>query len=400
MSLGVFSFVRFFTYFCIMKHVFRLMAVFAMLAMASYIEMTACTSAIVSAKANPYGRPMLWKHRDTSTIDNKVEYVAAKNGDHAYVALFNAADRRLEQAWTGMNDAGFAIMNTASYNLKDDKVSARKMDRDGYVMTIALRTCRTVDDFARLLETLPRPMGVEANFGVIDATGNGAFFETNNHSFTRFNLSDASDGLLVRTNYSHSGRPGEGYGFIREENAEHLLRPYAKRGEITPELLTETASRSYWHSLMGRDFALPDSSERWVVDQDFIPRYKSTATIVIEGCRPLDDAAEATPSFVADQYLMWTGLGFPPCAEIVPVWCRPDGVDPELRGTARNGHSPMGDKVKARRAEVFPLKKGSGDRYVDMHRLVNREGTGYLQVLVPQNLEVYERIRSRRDSGR
>ena len=71
MSLGVFSFVRFFTYFCIMKHVFRLMAVFAMLAMASYIEMTACTSAIVSAKANPYGRPMLWKHRDTSTKDNK-----------------------------------------------------------------------------------------------------------------------------------------------------------------------------------------------------------------------------------------------------------------------------------------------------------------------------------------
>ena len=104
-----------------------------------------------------------------------MEYVAAKNGDHAYVALFNAADRRLEQAWTGMNDAGFAIMNTASYNLKDDKVSARKMDREGYVMTIALRTCRTVDDFARLLETLPRPMGVEANFGVIDATGNGAF---------------------------------------------------------------------------------------------------------------------------------------------------------------------------------------------------------------------------------
>ena len=60
-----------------------------------------------------------------------MEYVAAKNGDHAYVALFNAADRRLEQAWTGMNDAGFAIMNTASYNLKDDKVSARKMDRKG-----------------------------------------------------------------------------------------------------------------------------------------------------------------------------------------------------------------------------------------------------------------------------
>lgn len=381
-----------------MKRKFLLTVIMAVSALLQCHNVEACTSAIVAAKASPYGRPMLWKHRDTSTIDNKVEYIAAKNGDHAYVALFNASDRRLEQAWTGMNDAGFAIMNTASYNIKDDKVSSKKMDREGYVMTIALRTCRTVDDFAKLLETLPRPMGVEANFGVIDASGSGAFFETNNHSFVRYDLSDAPDGLLIRTNYSHSGRKGEGYGFIREDNAEHLLRPLASRGEITPEILTETVSRSYWHSLKGRDFADPDSSDRWVVDQDFIPRYKSTATIVIEGCGPLGDSSDATPAFVAEEYIMWTGLGFPPCAEIVPVWCKPDGVDAELRGTGSNGHSPMGDKVKARRAEVFPISRGSGDRYIDMRRLVNPEGTGYLQVLVPQNLEVYERIRSRRGS--
>ncbi len=38
----------------------------------------ACTSAIIGAKANPSGRPLLWKNRDTSTIDNKVEYVPGK----------------------------------------------------------------------------------------------------------------------------------------------------------------------------------------------------------------------------------------------------------------------------------------------------------------------------------
>ena len=42
----------------------------------------ACTSAIVGADANPYGRPLLWKHRDTSTIDNKVESMEGKNGEH------------------------------------------------------------------------------------------------------------------------------------------------------------------------------------------------------------------------------------------------------------------------------------------------------------------------------
>ncbi len=74
----------------------------------------ACTSAIVSASANPSGRPILWKHRDTSTIDNKIEYVAPADGGYGYVALFNAADKNLREAWMGMNEAGFAVMNTAS----------------------------------------------------------------------------------------------------------------------------------------------------------------------------------------------------------------------------------------------------------------------------------------------
>ena len=40
----------------------------------------ACTSAIVSAEASESGRPLLWKHRDTSTVDNKVEYVGGVDG--------------------------------------------------------------------------------------------------------------------------------------------------------------------------------------------------------------------------------------------------------------------------------------------------------------------------------
>lgn len=355
---------------------------------------SACTSAIIGAEASATGRPLLWKHRDTSTIDNKVEYIPSRNGDHGYVALFNANDKRLEQAWMGMNDVGFAVMNTASYNIKDDKVPDSKMDREGYVMTIALRTCRTVEDFQKLLDTLPRPMGVEANFGVIDAEGNGAYFETNNHSYVRYDVNDAPGHVLVRTNYSHSGRKDEGYGYVREANAEHLLAPYIERGEIWPETLTEEVSRSFYHDLKKRDYA--GSGERWVVDQDFIPRYKSTATIVIEGMEPVADAQSVTPAQVADQYIMWTGLGYPPCAEIVPVWCRVDGVQSDLRGISANGHSAMGDKVKARRNEVFSLRRGNKDKYIDMPKLYNEQGTGYVQTLVPQNLEVYKAIRDKR----
>ncbi len=361
----------------------------------SSMESGACTSAIISAEVNPYGRPILWKHRDTSTVDNKVEYVSARPGELSYVALFNAGDKYLKEAWMGMNEAGFAVMNTASYNIKDDKVSAKKMDKEGYVMTKALRTCRTVDDFARLLETLPRPMGVEANFGVIDATGNGAYFETNNHSYRRFDLKDAENGVLVRTNYSHSGRPDEGFGFVREANACHLLDPYVRTKSVTPEVLTEELSRSFYHDMNKRDYS--SAGERWVIDQDFIPRYKSTATIAIEGCRPVSSVSEVTPEMVKREYVMWTGLGYPPCAETRAVTCAPDGVDKDLRGSLPNGHSPLADKAKKMRDEVFPIHKGNGDKYIDMEKLFRGDGTGYVQKLKQLNVENFKKGRENRD---
>lgn len=357
-----------------------------------------CTSAIIGPEASASGRPLLWKHRDTSTTDNKVEYIdAGTDGGYSYVALFNAKDRQLKEAWTGMNEVGFAVMNTASYNIKDDNVPAKNMDKEGLVMTIALRTCRTVDDFEELLKTLPRPMGVEANFGVIDALGNGAYFETNNHSFVRFDLKDAPGHVLIRTNYSHSGRPEQGYGYVREANAEVLLADAIKEGNITAEMLTENLSRSFYHDVRKKD-AL-ESGERWAVDEDFIPRYKSTATVVIEGIHPLADINEATPEKIIPQYIMWTGLGYPPVTDIYPVWCHKDGVEEGLRGIGQGGTSPICNESKKRRAEVFPDRKGGNKKYIDLTVLSNENGTGYLQILPPRNHITYERISHKRDTG-
>lgn len=365
---------------------------------AGTLDSVACTSAIIAAKASKSGRPMLWKHRDTSTTDNTVEYIPSFDGSYAYVALFNAKDRRHLEAWTGMNEVGFAVMNTASYNIKDDNVPQKDMDKEGLVMTMALKSCRTVDDFEKLLCDLPRPMGVEANFGVIDAEGNGAYFETNNHSYVKYDLADATDGVLIRTNYSHSGRKGEGYGYVREANAEYLIGEALKEGAISAEFLTEDASRSFYHDVRKVD-AL-ESPERWAVDEDFIPRYKSTATIVIEGCIPVEDASLITSKDVVPEYIMWTGLGYPPCAEIVPVWCHQDGVNDELRGLQANGTSELCNTVKKRRGEVFPKRKGGNTKYIDTNVLRNENGTGYLQTIVPKNRETYHLISLKRDEGR
>ena len=348
-----------------------------------------CTSAIIGAELSPYGCPMLWKHRDTSNIDNKVEYVSPGPEGYGYTGLFNASDRQLKECWTGFNSEGFAIMNTASYNLKDDKVPEKDMDKEGFLMTKALRTCVTVDDFAKLLDTLPRPMGVEANFGVIDASGAGAYFETNNHSYIRINLEDSPEHMLVRTNYSHCGRPNEGYGFVREANALHHLKPAAEKKEITPEFLTETLSRTFYHNMFDKDMA-EGLDDGWIIDQDFIPRYKSCATIVIEGCVPSD---KEIPKDAAKGYVMWTGLGYPPCADIYPVTAGPDGIHADLRGTLPNGHSKASDTSKKRRDEVFPKHFGNGDKYIKLSRLRNPEGTGYLQTIPKQNLIIYKKYR-------
>ena len=339
-----------------------------------------CTSAIVSGELTANGRPMLWKHRDTNDQNNRIKRIEAHDGLMEFVALFDARDMRDTAAWTGMNTAGFAIMNTASYNLNADDVPEKDMDREGVVMRRALEVCRTVDDFARLLDTLPKPMGVEANFGVIDAQGGGAYFETGNYNYRRYDLKDAPEGILLRTNYSESGRPDEGFGYVRMENAKALLAPHIAAHDITPAVFTEELSRTFYHSLQGRDYTA--GTQRWVVDQDFIPRRISTASIVVEGIAPGED-----PSLT----MMWVALGYPPCAEIDLVTTGEGGVPERLQGTGKDNHAPQADVVNAREAQVFSIKRGNGKHYIDLSKLYNKAGTGWCQTLRSTNEAAYRR---------
>ena len=41
-------------------------------------DVLACTSAIITGKATPDGRPLMWKHRDTGQENNKIEYVTGE----------------------------------------------------------------------------------------------------------------------------------------------------------------------------------------------------------------------------------------------------------------------------------------------------------------------------------
>ena len=348
----------------------------------------ACTSAIISGSKTASGRPLLWKHRDTGCPDNRVELIKAHDNCYEFVAIFDATDPCDTAAWTGFNEAGFAIMNTASYNLNNDDIPESQMDREGVVMKLALEHCATVDDFEQLLLSLPMPLGVEANFGVIDAQGHGAYFETGNYSFKRFNLEDAPNGVLTRTNYSYSGRPDEGMGYVRETSEKYLFAPHIAAADFTPALFTEEISRTFYHSLLGKDFT--HSGDEWIVDQDFIPRRLSTASIVIEGVSPGESPALTT---------MWIALGYPPCAETFAARLgAAGGVPVELNGTTPDNHSPQCDIVKERKAQVFSIERGNGQHYLNLSKLYNNAGTGYCQQLVKKNLEMYKREYEKRNA--
>lgn len=300
------------------------------------VSAAACSSMIVSAAASANGRPMIWKNRDTGAEGNYLHRVEAP-GRIGYVGLFNDADTLCtDEAWMGVNDAGFAIINTVAYNLAPNDPAWT--DREGFVMARALQSCRSVDDFAALLDSLPRPMGLRTCFGVLDAEGRGAYFETDDYRYARYDLSDAKEGVMVRTNYAYSGptvgietsRPDNDFrswGYVRHRDVVDILGPQIATGSLTPASFVGTPAdslalvrfaagdgytpadawggmcRALYNARTGFDMAT--STADTVADEgEMVPRRSTMASIVIELPAP------AEPS----EPVIWAVLGYPPVA--------------------------------------------------------------------------------------
>ncbi len=341
----------------------------------SATETIACTSAIFTGKVTADGRPLLWKHRDTGEDNNRVEFF--KGEKYSFTGLVNSPDKG-GIVWIGTNETGFSIMNTASYNLKDDDV--KEMDMEGDLMYKALAVCSSLKDFEKFLNNLPRPMRVEANFGVIDAKGGAAYYETNNTGFVKVDANDpaiAPQGYLVYTNFSYTGRYNEGMGYIRQQNALDIISRESMFSQITPHWIFNKLSRSFYHSFMGTDLTSPESSpERftgWVLDQDYIPRRSSTASVAIQGVKPGENP---------EMTIMWTVLGYPPAGVAVPVLLKA-GAPSVLVKNTRSDNAPACDMALALKYKTFSNKRGSGQRYMNFNLIYNSNRTGYMQELAP-----------------
>jgi len=260
-----------------------------------------------------------------------------------------------------------------------------------------LEICGSLLDFEKMLDTLSRPMGVEANFGVIDAFGGAAYYEVNNHSWVKTDVNDprvAPGGYLIYTNFSYSGRINEGMGYIRYQTATEIFGQKAVTGQFTPQWIFNNLSRSFYHSLLGYDLCDPDFSPEngrgWFIDQDFIPRKSSSCSIVIEGVKNGDDPLKTT---------MWTVLGYPPAGVCIPVWVQMGEKQPGLLVKRKQSdNSILCEWAVGLKNRTFPIKRGNGSRYMHFTQIYNTTGKGYMQqlrLLEDELFKIYDRTLSR-----
>ena len=187
-----------------------------------YFPAFCCTSVIISGKVRADGRAVMMKHRDTGHKSNDILWFQGEK--YSFIGLVNTDEPLTREIWAGTNSAGFSIMNTATYDLKEDDVPAERMDKEGFVMYRALEICETVQDFENFLDTLSKPMGIEANFGVIDAKGGAMYYEVDNWRIrAKYDVNEEPTGYRVVTNFAWQGREADHKGVDRYEKACELL---------------------------------------------------------------------------------------------------------------------------------------------------------------------------------
>lgn len=307
----------------------RLGAILAALLVAA--DLLACTTAVVTAGASRSGRPMLWKQRDASDPYNIMANVSG--GRFAYTGLFPSSDSLLTKCYAGINEAGFAIINNISYNMRPDSLGFNT--RAGLLMARALASCVTVDDFMRLLDSEPVPKMLSTNFGVADSHGGAAYFEAGDSIFVRYDV--PRDDILFRTNYSLAGDPERGRGRERYETMDYLTEP---PGLYDPSFFLHTG-RSYLKD--GRDVLAGAGT---LTETGFIPRTTTVSSIVIE-----------CPVREGEKGVLWCATGYTPCCYAIAA-VQGEPLPQALQGGANLAAVELFSRVHdGKELKVKPLRR-------------------------------------------
>lgn len=341
----------------------------------------ACTSVIVSGRVTKDGRPIIFKHRDSGKLQNMTLLVQGPK--YRYLGVVNAGDTTPVEVWGGHNEAGFAIINTAAYNLNGN---GGDTDGDGILIRKALGLCATLADFERLIDTVKKPMDVNSNFAVLDAQGGCAYYETGNYSFVKFDANDtlvAPDGYLMRTNFGTTGNHKLDQGVERYAAITDFMTVACNEGHLDHEYLVTHIPRYLTHGVTKTNIYdhMPEteSDTKYFPFVDYTTRYYTASVVLVQGVRP-DESPLNTVS--------WTIMGWPLTAVAIPLVITPSGKLPALVTDDGTGHSWLCEKALELKSRAFSLKRGNTKSYCNIAVLFNKQGTGIYQKILPLEEEV------------
>ncbi|MCX6841042.1 MAG: hypothetical protein NTX53_01980 [candidate division WOR-3 bacterium] len=275
---------------------------------------------------------MLWKNRDVNDENQEVRYFAGPK--YRYVTNVYAADTL--SAWAGINEAGFAIMNSNSFNIM---VRDEGLADDGNIMSLALGTCATVNEFAVLLDSL-NVIGREtpANYGVFDSTGTTSIFEASNLFYNRYDCADDTIGLIIRANYSVSGSPNRETGKNRYERAMQLAVPARHENRIDSRFIIRTLTRDIGRTFLD-PYPLPFEDTYDTLPPGYLP---VESTLCRRTTRSAEVMVGVRPGEPVGRTMMWVLLGSPEVSLPVPVWVQGGTLPEALDGPA---HAPICDEA-------------------------------------------------------
>ncbi len=331
----------------------------------------ACTIGVAAEKATVDGRPLVWKTRDlASSPDNEVYFNTSDR--YAFLSVVNAG---YTYAWMGVNEKGFAIVNSFAGDLP----RGHSGPTNGLLMRTVLGECATVADFQHFLDsTNVTGRQTQANFAVIDATGTAALFETADSFYRKFNAADAPNGALVRTNFSLTGGGQEGKE--RYNRSRKLISDFVAGDSLSYRTILRHEMRDFSDS-HSRPVPVP-FPRRWRPDRPFgyiytgysICRSPSVSAVVVHGVKPGEAPALST---------FWTILGQPASSIAVPYW--PVGRTPhEANGMPT---APLCDEARRIKARLFDYAPNSS--YIDSYKLRDENGNGLWACIFPAEDSIF-----------
>ena len=310
-----------------------------------------CTIAVVHGSVTVDGRPLLWKNRDVDTVNQAFRYYWPRMvpGGMTHGFIGNIYSHDTTRVFMGINDVGFAVVNSNTYNVTDVGLSAIT---DGALMKLALESCAKVDDFRRLLDsTNVAGRTRRYNFAVIDSTGAGAMFECSYRSYVTYETS-ADNPIIARANFSKSG-DNRFHDDFRCHRAEALLNAKIRgdaipRGSLDVAYILEFCMRDL-ANIYDDPYPLPYYGRQrsnqvgyiYVDSAITICNRRTTSGVVIRGILPDED-----PRFGA----MFGALGQPEQSIAFPMWVGAGAVSPFL---SQDSVPPLLRIIKDRRRQLF-----------------------------------------------